>query len=45
MACSKKEIISAGDHLIILGLVNEFKVTEKNLNPLIFWSGSYQKIN
>ena len=45
MACTKKEIISAGDHLIILGLINEFKAIEKNLNPLIFWSGSYQKIN
>ncbi|MFL2707343.1 MAG: flavin reductase family protein [Gammaproteobacteria bacterium] len=45
MACTKKEIIPAGDHLIILGFVKEFKATEKDLNPLIFWSGSYQKIN
>lgn len=45
MACTKKEIIPAGDHLIIIGFVNDFESFEENRNPLIFWSGSYQKIS
>ena len=42
ISCSKKEIIKAGDHLIILGLVNNFEIFKNNEKPLIFWSGKYQ---
>mgnify|MGYP001192611020 CR=1 FL=1 len=42
ISCSKKEIIKAGDHLIILGLVNNFEIFKNNKKPLIFWSGKYQ---
>lgn len=42
ISCSKKEIIKAGDHLIILGLVNNFEIFNNNEKPLIFWSGKYQ---
>ena len=42
ISCSKKEIIKAGDHLIILGLVNSFEIFQNNKKPLIFWSGEYQ---
>ena len=42
ISCSKKEIIKAGDHLIILGLVNSFEIFQNKKKPLIFWSGEYQ---
>ena len=42
ISCSKKESISVGDHLIIIGLVNDFEIFDNNKKPLIFWSGNYQ---
>ncbi len=42
ISCSKKESINVGDHLIIIGLVNDFKIFDNNKKPLIFWSGNYQ---
>jgi flavin reductase (DIM6/NTAB) family NADH-FMN oxidoreductase RutF len=42
ISCSKKEAISVGDHLIIIGLVNDFEIFDNNKKPLIFWSGNYQ---
>ena len=42
ISCSKKESISVGDHLIIIGLVNDFEISDNNKKPLIFWSGNYQ---
>ena len=44
ISCSKKEVIKAGDHLIILGLVNNFEIFQNNRKPLIFWSGKYQDL-
>ena len=44
ISCSKKEIIKVGDHLIILGSVNNFEIFQNNKKPLIFWSGSYQDL-
>ena len=42
ISCSKKESINVGDHLIIIGLVNDFEIFDNNKKPLIFWSGNYQ---
>jgi len=44
ISCSKKEMIKVGDHLIILGSVNNFEIFQNNKKPLIFWSGSYQDL-
>tara|TARA_B000000609_G_C24055309_1_gene283557 strand:+ start:190 stop:678 length:489 start_codon:yes stop_codon:yes gene_type:complete len=43
IACSKREIISAGDHSIIIGNVNNFEILNINKKPLIFWSGEFGK--
>ena len=44
ISCLKKEMIKVGDHLIILGSVNNFEIFQKKKKPLIFWSGSYQDL-
>ena len=44
ISCLKKEMIKVGDHLIILGSVNNFEIFQNNKKPLIFWSGSYQDL-
>ena len=44
ISCSKKETISAGDHLIILGIVDDFEIFKNNKKPLVFWSGDYQNL-
>ena len=44
ISCSKKETISAGDHLIIIGIVDDFEIFKNNKKPLVFWSGDYQNL-
>ena len=42
IACSRKEIIPSGDHSIIIGNVDNFKILNKNKKPLLFWSGEFK---
>ena len=42
IACSRKEIIPSGDHSIIIGNVDNFKILNQNKKPLLFWSGEFK---
>ena len=44
VACSKREIIEAGDHFIILGDVDEISSLNDKRKPLVFWSGKFQNL-